>query len=99
MTIIFNKTKKSNNMKLNVYATESYTTWLVREPVEVDTDNYPELEGMSEDEIKDYIRENAYEMKAINEEYYENLEEELNDKDIRRDKTYGEEISIIFDNE
>jgi cytochrome c553 len=86
-------------MKLNVYATESYTTWLVREPVEIDTDNYPELEGMSKDEIKDYIKENAYEMKAINEEYYENLEEELNDKDIRRDKTYGEEISIIFDNE
>ena len=86
-------------MKINVYATESYTTWLVREPVEIDTDNYPELEGMTEEEIKEYIRENYYEMKPTNEEWFADLGEELNQMDIRRDKIYGEEMSIIFDNE
>jgi len=86
-------------MKINVYATESYTTWMVREPIEIDTDNYPELEGMSEDEVKEYIRDNYYEMKPTNEEWFVDLGEELNQMDIRRDKIYNEEMSIIFDNE
>jgi hypothetical protein len=86
-------------MKINVYATESYTTWLVREPIEIDTDNYPELEGMSEDEVKEYIRDNYYEMKPTNEEWFADLGEELNQMDIRRDKIYGEESDVIFDNE
>jgi len=86
-------------MKINVYGTESYCTFICREPLEVDTDNYPELEGMTEDEMKEYIRSNAYEMKPTNEEYYDNLEEELNQMDIRRDKIYGEEMGIIFDGE
>ena len=86
-------------MKINVYATESYTTWMVREPVELDTDNYPELEGKTEEEIKEYIRENYYEMKPTNEEWYGDLGEELNQQDVRRDKIYNEDMSIIFDNE
>jgi hypothetical protein len=86
-------------MKINVYATESYTTWMVREPIEIDTDNYPELEGMSEDEVKEYIRDNYYEMKPTNEEWFADLGEELNQMDIRRDKIYGEESDVIFDNE
>ena len=86
-------------MKINVYATESYTTWMVREPIEIDTDNYPELEGKTEEEIKEYIRENAYEMKPMDDTYYDNLEEELQAMDLRRDKIYNEEIGIIFDGE
>lgn len=86
-------------MKINVYATESYTTWLVREPIEIDTDNYPELEGKTEEEVKEYIRDNYYEMKPTNEEWFSDLGEELNQMDIRRDKIYNEEMSIIFDNE
>ena len=42
--------------KINVYGTESYCTWICREPVEVDTDNYPELEGMTDEEIKTCIK-------------------------------------------
>lgn len=86
-------------MKINVYATESYTTWMVREPVEIDTDNYPELEGKTEEEIKEYIRENHHEMKPTNEEWYGDLGEELFQQDVRRDKIGDEEFSIIFDNE
>jgi hypothetical protein len=85
-------------MKINVYATESYTTWLVREPIEIDTDNYPELEGKTEEEVKEYIRDNYYEMKPTNEEWFADLGEELNQMDIRRDKIYGEESDVIFDN-
>ena len=83
-------------MKINVYATESYTTWLVREPVEIDTDNYPEMEGMSEDEAKDYIRENFWDMEPTDDSY-ESLGEELNEMDVRRDKIYNEETDVIFE--
>jgi len=86
-------------MKINVYATESYTTWMVKEPVEIDTDNYPELEGKTEEEIKEYIRENYWDMKSTNDEWFENLGEELEQSDVRRDKIYNEEMSVIFDNE
>ena len=86
-------------MKLNVYGTESYVTWMVKEPVEIDTDNYSELEGKTAEEIKDYIRENMWDMKPTNEDHYESLGEELQDMDIRRDKIYNEEVDVIFDNE
>lgn len=85
--------------KLNVYGTEGYSTWIVREPIEIDTDNYPELEGKSQEEIKEYIRENMWDMKAVDTETYESLGEELMEMDIRRDKIYGEETGVIFDGE
>jgi len=44
-------------MKLKIYAEETFTTTATRERIEIDTDNYPELEGMTEDEISDYIDE------------------------------------------
>lgn len=86
-------------MKINVYATESFVTWMVREPIEIDTDNYPELEGKTEEEVKEYIRENCWDMKPTNEEWYSDLGEELTQMDIRRDKIYNEDVSIIFDGE
>lgn len=84
-------------MKINVYGTETFTTWLVREPVEIDTDNYPELEGKTQEEIREYIRENVYDMKPTNDEWYESLGEELNEMDVRRDKIYNEETDVIFE--
>ena len=84
-------------MKINVYGTETFTTWLVREPVEIDTDNYPELEGKTQEEIREYIRENVYDMKPTNDQWYESLGEELNEMDVRRDKIYNEETDVIFE--
>jgi hypothetical protein len=52
-------------MKLTVNVVESQTTYLTRESIEIDTDNYPELSNMTEDEVKNYITENAWDMKVI----------------------------------
>ena len=38
-------------------------------------------------------------MKPTTEEWFDNLEEELMQMDIRRDKTNNEEMYIIFDGE
>lgn len=85
-------------MKINVYGTESYCTLVVREPIEIDTDNYPELEGMSEEEVKEYIRNNASEMAPIS-DWAESLQDECLQSDIRREKITDEEIDMIFDGE
>jgi hypothetical protein len=85
-------------MKINVYGTESFCTWVIREPVEIDTDNYPELEGMSENEAKEYIRENASEM-APNSDWAESLMDECLQSDVRREKINDDGSDIIFDGE
>jgi hypothetical protein len=85
-------------MKINVYGTESFCTWVIREPVEIDTDNYPELEGMSENEAKEYIRENASEM-APTSDWAESLMDECLQSDVRREKINEEGSDIIFDGE
>jgi hypothetical protein len=85
-------------MKINVYGTESFCTWVIREPVEIDTDNYPELEGMSENEAKEYIRENASEM-APTSDWAESLMDECLQSDVRREKINDDGSDIIFDGE
>lgn len=85
--------------KLNLYGTESYTTWMVREPLEIDTDNYPELQGKTDEEIKNYIRENMWDMKPTDDTYHDNLGEELTQMVIRRDKICDEQIGVIFEGE
>jgi hypothetical protein len=47
-----------------------------------DTDNYPELKGLSAEEVMRYIEENAENMEALNTSLYANLYEELNDEDL-----------------
>jgi hypothetical protein len=77
-----------------VFATEYYETSITREPIELNIEDYPELAGMTADEIIDYVESNAWEMKATNSEYYDSLEEELNSQDIRRDKITNETQEI-----
>jgi hypothetical protein len=77
-----------------VFATEYYETSITREPVELTLADYPELEGMSQDEAINYVELNASEMASTNPDMYESLEEELNDMDIRRDKITNETQEI-----
>ncbi len=79
--------------KVKIYQTESYTTYIVREPLTIDLDEYPELEGMTNEEIVDYLEGNSSDMKPQNEQYYESLSDELIEKDILRDKISGEDYS------
>jgi len=84
-------------MKIKLNAEESYTTTLYRESMEIDTDNYPELEGMSEDEISDYIDNNIWDMKPVNSDLYDSLGEELMDKDVENDHIGGEETTFYVE--
>jgi hypothetical protein len=82
---------------IEVRMTESYSTWVVRESIEINVADYPELEGMTEEEMTDYITSNASDMKASNQEYYDSLYEELLQMDVVRDKISGEDSEIIVE--
>jgi hypothetical protein len=82
---------------IEVRMTESYSTWVVRESLEINVENYPELEGMTEEEMTDYIMSNASDMKPTNDDYYSDLYEELMAMDVVRDKITGEESEIVVE--
>lgn len=66
--------------------TEYPNTTLYYRSVKVDISDYPELEGKTDDEVIDYIKENAYEMEPTDGNVYSSLGEELADQDIVREK-------------
>ena len=80
--------------QIKIYQTESYTTYIVREPITIDLDDYPELEGMTNDEIVYHLDGNSSEMKAT-ESGYDSLSDELIDRDVVKEKITGEEFSYI----
>ena len=81
---------------MEVRYTESYSTYVSRESVTITIADYPELEGMSEDEIRDYITSNAEEM-ASPYDWAENLYEALSQMDVIREKITDEDSEIIID--
>ena len=82
--------------KIKIHQTEAYTTFIVREPITIDLDDYPELEGMTSNEIVDYLEGNSTEMKAT-EDGYDSLSDELVEMDILREKISGEDYSYRVD--
>ena len=83
-------------MKIKIYAEESYTTTITKTAMEIDTDNYPELEGMTEDEVSEYIDNNVWDMKPTD-ELYSSLGEEALDKDMNYDHIGGEETTFYVE--
>ena len=77
--------------------TESYRTYIVRESIEINVEDYPELDGMSDEDIQNYIILNASDMKPTNEEWYDSLYDELLGEDVIRDKITDEEGEIIVE--
>ena len=98
------KTKKEPTKKevetpktISVRMTESYSTFVSHESIELNVEDYPELEGMTEEEIQDYIKSNSDDMKPTNDEYYTSLYDELNQADVVREKITDEDSEIYFD--
>jgi hypothetical protein len=84
-------------MKIKLQFVEGFHMTVWKEPVEIETDNYPELEGMSKEEAIDYIRENCDEMANTDGttdpgsySLYEELMEQ--DVDMEKEKNYDWDI-------
>ena len=82
---------------ITVRMVEYYNTMLVKGPVEINVEDYPELNGMSEEEMQEYISENWSDMKPTNEEWYESLWEECNQAEIIREKITNNEFECNFE--
>lgn len=84
-------------MKLNMVLKEWYTSTSWRK-LEIDTDDYPELKGMSKADAQQHIID-KYDEGVLNElEGKEwSLEEDIRDADIVREKITGEGEDIDFE--
>jgi hypothetical protein len=83
-------------MEIKAQATEYFTTYIVRDELTINTEDYPELKGMSEEEAKDYIKWNATDMYKEGEDGY-SLWDELLDQDIVKNKISGDETEVLVD--
>lgn len=83
-------------MEITAQATEYFTTYIVRDELTINTEDYPELAGMSEEEAKDYIKWNATDMYKEGEDSY-SLWDELLDQDIVKNKISGDETEVLVD--
>lgn len=81
---------------MDVRFTESYSTFVSREPITITIADYPELAGMTEDEIKDYISSNASDM-ASPYEWADNLYDALSQMDVMREKITDEDSEVVID--
>lgn len=72
---------------------ESFTTYVFKDSIEIDTDNYPELRGKSNEEILAYIEEKGWKMNATD-DVYNNLYEQLEGQDTLRDDVKEGDCSI-----
>ena len=84
-------------MKIEIHVQETIRTLITREAVEIDTDNYPELEGMDEDQIIEYINNNVWDMKPFNYNIYDSLGEELTDASVEDEGVVDEDIEFYVD--
>jgi hypothetical protein len=85
-------------MKLKLYMTESWSTYICRDVIEIDTENYPEFDGMSKEQIMDCIRDNSYDLPpSVDNIPYDSLRDQLYDCDIIKEKITNEEIYIEFE--
>ena len=92
--------QKPQNMQIEIRISEYSNHMLVHEKIQINTDEYTELEGMSEEEAIKYINENAHNMKATGSEdpaSFWSLHDELLERDIVRDKEYSYSTEISKD--
>ena len=85
----------------NVGYIEYPKTSLMYEPIKIDISNYPELYGKTDDEIINYIEENAHSMASLDDSY-DSLADELREQDLRREKITHVDTEIwveVSDNE
>jgi len=84
--------------KIEIGLLEYSNRMLVHEKIEIDTDKYPELEGLNEDQILAYIKANAHKMNPTDETgWADSLYDELMEMDIVRDKEYDYSTDIYND--
>jgi len=87
-------------MKLKIQILEGFHTTIWRKPIEIDTDNYPELSGKTEKEVVEYLnRKSSYTPFYDGDDTSEDwtlFDELINqDKDASKEKNYETDILLV----
>ena len=85
--------------KVKVFMSESWYTYRCSHSIEIDTDDYKELKGMTDEEAYEYLSENMWEFEMKKEDgdkYSLTLAEELQE-DWVKEKTSSEETDLHKD--
>lgn len=77
--------------------TRSYSVWESYGAIEINPEDYPELEGMSEEEIIDYLNENMFEFELKGSSESNLADEFMFNVGIIKDKQNEEEFEIVLD--
>lgn len=81
-------------MKISITLAEHQTISKYFDPIEIETDNYPELKDMDVEEVQDYLEENLYKMKPTDgNEMYSLYDEIVNSDDY--DERYGDIDTVL----
>ena len=92
-------------MKIKINISEGFDTWIVKEPIVLDTSLYPELKDMEDkDEILKYIQKNSANMQYIYPDTKDSedgwsLFDELYSQDTIREKETNYETHIDIQRE
>ncbi len=79
---------------MKIRMSKSYVVYELYDTIEFEKEDYPELEGMSDEEVVSYLEENMWDF-VLNEDSGESLGSEFEfNKDIIKDKQTNEEYTI-----
>jgi hypothetical protein len=82
---------------MKIRMTRSYSVWESYESIEINPEDYPELEGMSEEEVLAYINDNAYDFELKDGSESNIVDEIMFGGDIIKDNHADEEITFYLD--
>ena len=81
---------------MKIRMSKSYTVYELYDEIEINKEDYPEFEGMSDQEVYDYLKENLHEFE-IKDGYEGSLANEFEfGGDIIKDKQYDEEYELYL---
>lgn len=79
---------------MKIRMSKSYSVYEVYDTIEINKEDYPELEGMTDEEAVAYLDENKWEF-SINDSSEDSLASEFEfNRDIIKDKFMNEELTI-----
>ena len=81
-------------LRFGLIESHSYSVWY--DSMTIDVSDYPELEGMSKEEMISYINENFWDMKSMEDDEYTLLDDLQNMGDVK-DKIYDEQKELYFE--
>lgn len=82
---------------MKIRMTRSYEMWESYEPIEINPEDYPELKGMSDEEILNYLNENMYEFELKGGSEGSLVDEIMFGQEIIKDKMGDEDFTLYLE--